>query len=60
MDIGDSQLFLFTAGAPERPWTIARQHGNAKEIFWYGVYEQLPFDPTLFAKPEGVKIEEVK
>jgi hypothetical protein len=59
-DIGDSQLFLFTTGTPERPWAVARQHGNVREIFWYGVYEQLPFDQKLFAKPEGVKIEEIK
>lgn len=60
VDIGDSQLFLFTTGTPERPWAVARRHGNANEIFWYGTYEQLPFDQKLFAKPEGVKIEEVK
>jgi hypothetical protein len=58
--IGDSQLFLFTTGAPERPWAVARQQGNVREIFWYGVYEQLPYDPKLFAKPVDVKIEEVK
>jgi hypothetical protein len=59
-DIGDSQLFLFATGSPERPWAVARQHENAREIFWYGIYEQVPFDQKLFAKPEGVKIEEVK
>jgi len=58
--IGDSQFSLFTTGTPERPWAIARQHGNVKEIFWYDDYQQLPFDPKLFAKPEGVRIEEVK
>jgi hypothetical protein len=60
VDIGDSQLFLFTTGTPERPWAVARQHGNLREIYWYGAYDQLPFDPKLFAKPEGVKIEEAK
>jgi len=60
VDIGDSQLFLFTTGTPERPWAVARKHGNVNEIFWYGDYQQLPFDPKLFAKPEGVRIEEVK
>lgn len=58
--VGDSQLFLFTTGAPERPWAVARQDGSGREIFWYGIYEQLPFDPKVFARPEGVKIEEVK
>jgi hypothetical protein len=58
--LGDSQLFLFTTGTPERPWTVARQHGGEREIFSYGICEQLPFDPKLFASPEGVKIEDVK
>jgi hypothetical protein len=60
LDVGDSQLFLFTTGMPERPWAVARQHGDTREIFWYGTYEQLPFDPKLFAKPADVKIEEAK
>jgi hypothetical protein len=59
-EVAGSQLFLFTTGVPERPWALARQHGNGREILWYGSYEQLPFDPRLFAKPDGVKIEEVK
>jgi hypothetical protein len=58
--IGDSQLSLFTTGTPERPWATARKRGNVNETFWYGDYQQLPFDPKLFAKPDGVKIEEVK
>ena len=58
--VGDSQLFLLTTGAPERPWAVARQDGSGREIFWHGIYEQLPFDPKVFARPEGVKIEEVK
>jgi hypothetical protein len=60
VEIGDSQIFLFTTGRPERPWSVARKRGNMSEIFWYGTYEQLPFDQELFAKPEGVKVEEVK
>src|SRR5260370_15118693 len=40
-DVGDSQLFLFTTGTPERPWAVARQQGSAREMFWYGAYEQL-------------------
>lgn len=60
VNLGDSQLFLFTMGTPERPWAVARQHGNLHEIYWYGVYDQLPFDPKLFARPEGVEIEEAK
>lgn len=59
-DVGSSQLFLFTTGAPERPWAVVRQHGNSREIFWYSIYEQLPFDLKLFAKPANVRIEEAK
>jgi hypothetical protein len=57
VDVGDSQLFLFTTGTPERSWAVTRKHGNVNEIFGSGTYEQLPFDQKLFAKPEGVKIE---
>lgn len=59
-EIGDSQLFLFTTDMSERPWAVARKHGDTTEIFWYGIYEELPFDFKLFAKPQGVKIEEAK
>lgn len=60
VQVGDSQLFLFTVDTPERPLAVARQRGGTREIYWYGLYEELPFEPKLFAKPEGVKIEEVK
>ncbi|QOY90654.1 hypothetical protein [Paludibaculum fermentans] len=60
VQVGDSQLFLFTIGTPERPWVVARQRGDKREVFWYGTYEELPFEPKLFAKPEGVKIEEAR
>jgi len=59
VDIGDSQLFLFTTETPERPWAVARKHNNVDQIFWYGTYEQQPFDQKLFVRPEGVKIVEV-
>jgi hypothetical protein len=58
--VGDSQLFLFTTGTPERPWAVVRQRESTREIFWYGDYEQIPFDSELFARPKGVKIEDVK
>jgi hypothetical protein len=58
--LGDSQLYLFTAGTPERPSAIALQRGNGRDMYWYAAYEQLPFDARLFAKPRDVKIEEVK
>jgi hypothetical protein len=37
---------------------VIRKNDNTREIFWYGEYAQLPFGAKLFAKPEGVKIEE--
>jgi hypothetical protein len=57
---GDSQLFLFTGGDPEAPVAVVRKNDKTREIFWYGEYEQLPFEAKLFAKPEGVEIEEVQ
>jgi len=55
--IGDSQLSLFTTGPQERPLAVTRQHENVRETFWYGSYEEAPFDQKLFTKPEGVRIE---
>lgn len=60
MELGDTHLFLFTVGKPERPWAIARRRGGSNELYWYGDYEEVPFEPELFRKPEGVKIVEVK
>lgn len=57
---GDSQLFLFTGGDPEAPVAVVRKNDKTREIYWYGEYTQLPFDAKLFAKPEGVKIEEAQ
>jgi len=57
---GDSQLFLFTTGDPEVPVAVVRKNDKTREILWYGEYTQIPFDAKLFAKPEGVKIEEPK
>jgi hypothetical protein len=60
VEVGDSELFLFTTGKPEQPLAVARQHENVREIYWYTTYEQLPFDRKLFAKPEGITIMEGK
>jgi hypothetical protein len=57
---GDSKLALFTYGTPERPLAVGRVRGNDGEIYWYSGYGELPFDAKLFARPEGVKVEEVK
>lgn len=60
VNVADSQLLLFTNGAPELPVAIARQHGDVREVYWYGDYAEIPFDGKLFAPPNGVKIEEAK
>jgi hypothetical protein len=60
VEIGDSQLLLFSSGKPEKPVAVTRQRGSKREVYWYGTYEEVPFDPQLFVKPEGVKIEDVK
>jgi hypothetical protein len=58
--IKDWQVTLYTTGTPERPLALRRQRGNVTQTYWYEVYEQVPFDAQLFAKPEGVKIQEVR
>ncbi len=57
---GKSELLLITSGDPAVPVAVVRKNDTTREIFWYGEYIQLPFDAVLFAKPEGVKIEEAK
>lgn len=59
-NISDSQLFLFTAVESGVPVSVVRQTEKTREIFWYGEFQELPFDSKLFSKPEGVKIEELK
>ena len=59
-DAGDSRVFLYTTGAPERPWVITRQRGKDPETYLYEAYDDLPFDSRRFTKPEGVRIEDAK
>ncbi len=58
--LAKGQLFLFTSGTPERPVALARQHGDKRDVYWYGLYEEVPFDPKLFSKPADIKLEEAK
>jgi hypothetical protein len=60
VEIGNSKLALFMYGIPERPLAVGRVRGDRGEIYWYSGYGQVPFDAKLFAKPEGLKIEEIK
>jgi hypothetical protein len=57
VDVGNgTALALFTYGSPERPMLVSRVRGDKGEIFWFTGWGDLPFQPALFAKPEGVKI----
>jgi len=56
---GDTSLSMLTSGLPERPVVVGRKQGATRETYWYSSYDEVPFDPALFAKPAG-KIEEVK
>lgn len=58
--IGKVDLALFTYGNPEHPLAAARKRGDKSEIVWFSGYGPMDFDPKLFAKPEDVKIVEMK
>lgn len=58
--VGEWQLFLFTGDDPEAPVAVIRKNDKTREIVWYGEYVQVPFDAKLFAKPNGLKVEELK
>jgi hypothetical protein len=60
VEIGNSKLALFTYGTPEKPLAVGRVRGEKGEIFWYSGFGQVSFDPKMFAKPEGIKIQESK
>ncbi len=55
---GNSELLLFTGGEPEAPVAVIRQKDKVREILWYGEFEEIPFDAKMFAKPEGIAIQE--
>ena len=58
LDIGETRFALFTYGPNEFPLLVAHTVGTKGEMFWYSGYGQVPFDPKLFSKPEGVTIAE--
>ena len=60
LQFGESIIALFTYGDPERPLAVAWTREKKNKIFWYSGYGQMEFDPKIFAKPEHVKIEDVK
>ena len=50
--VGDAELVLFTSGKQERPVAVVRQQDAKREVYWYSVYEAVPFDANLFKPPE--------
>jgi len=58
--VGNTDLALFTYGTPERPLAVSQKRNGKIDIYWYSGYGEQDFDPKLFAKPEGMKIEESK
>ncbi|HLN02755.1 MAG TPA: hypothetical protein VK335_25930 [Bryobacteraceae bacterium] len=60
VDVGSFALAMFSYGMPERPMLVSRVHGEKGEIFWFRGWGDVPFDPVLFAKPQGVTIQEQK
>jgi hypothetical protein len=61
IEIGNTRFVMLTINAPnERPLVVARAVGDKGEVFVYTVYDEIPFDPKFFAKPETIKISEAK
>jgi hypothetical protein len=61
IEIGNTKLLMFTINAPtERASAAGRAAGEKGEVYIYTAYDEIPFDPKLFAKPKGVTIQEVK
>ncbi|HEU5457736.1 MAG TPA: hypothetical protein VFU68_03890 [Terracidiphilus sp.] len=60
LEFGDSTVALFTYGDPAVPLAVAWTRGDKHSIYWYSGYGQVPFDASLFAKPGGVVITEIK
>jgi hypothetical protein len=60
IEAGDTKLALSTYGESEPPMLAGLVSKNKNEVYWFSGYGQVPFDPKLFAKPEGINMEEVK
>jgi len=60
VEVGGSKLALLTYGSAEHPLAVGRGRANSGEILWYSGYGEVPFDAKLFARAEGVKIQESK
>lgn len=61
IETGNTRFVMLTVKAPnERPLAVGRSVGDKGEVFIYTAYDEIPFDPKLFARPEAVKISEEK
>ena len=56
--LGDAQLLLFSSGTPEVPLAVVMRNSAGEYTYAYDSYEELPFNPKLFSKPEGIAIRE--
>jgi len=60
IDMGSTRLALYTYGPNDFPLLVGRTYDKKGELIWYSGYGQVPFDPKIFAKPDGVSIVEAK
>lgn len=58
--VGTAFLSLFVAKSPELPIAVSLRRGDRTDTVLYSQYSRIEFDPKVFAKPEGVKIEDSK
>lgn len=58
--VGTAMLSLFVAKSPELPIAVSLRRGDRTDTVLYSQYARTEFDPKVFAKPEGVKIEDSK
>ena len=58
--VGDIRLLLVENVDLRAPVVMAMYRKDDLTKVGYLFWEELPFDAALFAKPTGVKIEEVK
>lgn len=50
IEIGSTRFVMLTISSPrERPLAVGRAVGDKGEVFIYSAYEEVPFDPKLFA-----------
>jgi hypothetical protein len=60
VQIGDYSLRLVERVDTRAPIMIGLKHGSDQYLAHYLLWEEVPFKSDLFAKPEGVKVEEAK